>query len=99
MADHYFRHKTQPNVARIMDPDTHYVSGTVGIQPLTFVASEWVDEGIASFAAAQAEVTKIFVEARKPDLKKDQRAHAKRLYDAVIAAGNSVEVAKQVSGY
>jgi hypothetical protein len=95
----YFEHKDNPQIVRIVDVDTGFVSGTVGQQPKEYVESDWVDKGEASFAKAQEEVSKIFAEFRKPDNKKDAKARAKKLYDAVIAAGNSPEVAKQVSGY
>lgn len=99
MSQSYYTLKSNPEVARIVDNKTSKVVATVGVQPKTSKDEDWNYQGEASFAKAQESVSKEFAEFRKPDTKAQANTHAKRLYDAVIKAGNSEETARQVSGY
>lgn len=99
MAHVYYTHKDNPELARIVDSVTNKVVATVGTHPKKFVENDWVEQEDVTFAKSQENVFKELLEFRKSDSKNEVKSLAKRRYDAVRKAGNSEEVARQVSGY
>lgn len=99
MAHVYYTHKDNPELARIVDSVTNKVVATVGTHPKKFVENDWVEQEDVTFAKSQENVFKELLEFRKSDSKSEVKSLAKRRYDAVRKAGNSEEVARQVSGY